>query len=73
MSQLFKTNKARHSQRRPLNLFVPRLEQTALGLKSVTYEDLCNFVQQSTIKRLIKTWERPTCNCNFCKYVKEET
>ena len=82
-SQLFKTNKLRHSQRRPLNLFVPRVNQTTFGLKSVRYEGiiLWNSLPEhiktaenlEIFKCLIKTWEGPTCNCNFCKHVKDDT
>ena len=38
MSRLFKSNKLRHSQRRLLNLFVPRVKHTTFGLKSSRYE-----------------------------------
>ena len=83
MNQLFKTNKLRHSQRRPLNLFVPSVNQTTFGLKSVRYEGiiLWNSLPEhiktaenlEIFKQLIKTWEGPTCNCNFCKHVKDDT
>ena len=48
MSQLFRTNKLRHLQKRPLNLFVPRVNQTTFGLKSVRYEGiiLCNSLPE---------------------------
>ena len=87
MSQLFKTNRLKHSQRRqPLNIFVPRVNQTTFGLKSIRYEGviLWNSLPEhikraenlEIFKRLIKTWKgprkRPTCNCNLCKYVKED-
>ena len=80
-SHRFKTNKLRHSQRRPLNLFVPRVSQTTFGLKSIRYEGiiLCNSLPEhiktaknrEIFKRLIKTWKRPTRNRNFCKNVKD--
>ena len=55
MSQLFKTNKLRHSQRRPLNLFVPRVNQTTFGLKSVRYEGI--ILWNSLPEHIIKTAE----------------
>ena len=83
IGQLFKSNKLRHTQRRHLNLLVPRVNQTTFGLKSVRYEGiiLWNSLPEhiktaenlEVFKRLIKTWEGPTCNCNFCKHVKDDT
>ena len=83
MSQLFKTIKLRHSQRKPLNLSVLRVNRTTFGIKSVRYkgiilwsslpEHIKTAENLEIFKRLIKTWEGPTCNCNFCKYVKVDT
>ena len=48
MSQLFK-----HSQIRPLNLFVSRVNQTTFGLKSVRYEGI---ILWNSLPEHIKVW-----------------
>ena len=79
MKQLFQLNKSKYSSRRPLDLIVPRVNQTHYGLRSIRYEGakiwnhLPNSIKSAenldAFKRLIKTWEGPNCNCNFCKFV----
>ena len=79
MKQLFQLNESRYSSRRPLDLIVPRVNQTRYGLRSIRYEGariwnhLPNLIKSAenldVFKHLIKTWEGPSCNCNFCKFV----
>ena len=77
--KLFQLNESRYSSRRPLDLIVQRVNQTRYGLRSIQYEGakiwnhLPNSIKSAEnlddFKRLIKTWEGPSCNCNFCKFV----
>ena len=61
VSQLFKTNKLRHSQWRLLNLFMSRVSQTTFGLKSVRCEGVTlwtvcrNISRQPTIVKSSNT------------------
>ena len=54
MSKLFNTRNLRHSQKRPLTLFVSRVNQTAFGLKSARYE---GGILWSSLPEHIKTAE----------------
>ena len=79
MKQLSQLNESRYSSRRPLDLIVPRVNKTRYGLRSIRYEGakiwnhLPNSIKSAenldAFKRLIKTWEGPSCNCNFWKFV----
>ena len=78
MQNLSVMNQSRYSSRRPLNLHLPRVNQTAHGLNSLRYaraklwnslpEDIKSSENLTTFKRLIKTWNGTTCRCNFCKW-----
>ena len=71
-----------YSTRRPLNLFVPRVNQTTYGLHSFRYqgtllwnslpEEIKTAANLNTFKKLIKNWSGPACKCNFCTYHREE-
>ena len=79
MKKLSQLNESRYSSRRPLDLIVPRVNQTRYGLRSIRYEGakiwnhLPNSIKSTedldAFKRLVKTWAGPSCNCNFCKFV----
>ena len=79
MKKLFQLNESRYSFRRPLALIVPKVNQTCYGLRNIRYEGakiwnhLPNSIKSTenldAFKRLIKTSEGPSCNCNFCKFV----
>ena len=79
MSDIFKSNNSSYSSRRPYDLKIPRVNQTAFGPKSIKYEGarlwnhLPNTIKSAenliTFKRLIKAWQGPNCKCSFCKHV----
>ena len=76
VKNLFSQRQSAYSASRPMDLCVPRVNQTIFGPKSFSYEavkqwnSLPENVKRSTdlqtFKRLIKTWDRPACHCNFC-------
>ena len=82
MENIVIRNQAHYSSRRPLNLFVPRVNQTTFGLKSFRYQatllwnslpvEIKSADNLNTFKRLIKTWNGPSCRCNFCSFNREE-
>ena len=69
-------NLSHYSSRGPLNLFVPRINETTYGLRSFRYQGtvLWNSLPEgiktasnlNSFKKLIKFWEGPHCRCNFC-------
>ena len=77
MNEIFVKSSFRYSSRRPHDLIVPRVNQTKFGLKSIQYEGakLWNHIPNSIksaenleiFKKLIKSWQGPTCKCNYCK------
>ena len=82
MNSLITPNQSYHSTRRPLNLFIPQVNQTTFGLRSFRYQGtlLWNSLPEetktapnlNTFKKLIKNWSGPACKCNFCSYYQEE-
>ena len=78
IQSLFVMNQPRYSSRRPLNLHLPRVNQTKYGLNSFRYEvaklwnslpeDIKSSENLITFKRLIKTWNGTTCRCSFCNW-----
>ena len=82
MNNLIIPNQSNYSTRRPLNLFVPRVNQTTYGLDSFRYkgtllrnslpEEIKTAANLNTFKKLIKNWSSPACKCNFCSYHHEE-
>ena len=81
MVSLISHNQQQYSCRRTLNLFVPRVNQSTFGLKSFYYlgtllwnslpENIKSATDLNTFKRLIKSWYRPTCRCNFCNFAND--
>ena len=77
MNQIFVKSSSRYSSRRPQDLMAPRVNQTKFGLKSIQYEGakLWNHLPNSIksaenleiFKKLIKSWQGPTCKCNYFK------
>ena len=69
--QYSRPNQSHYSSRRPLNLFVPRINQTTYGLRSFRYqgtvlwnslpEEIKTASNLSSFKKLIKSWEGPHC------------
>ena len=82
MNNLIILNQSNYSTRRPLNLFVPRVNQTTYGLRSFRYqgnslwsslpEEIKTAANLNTFKNLIKNSSGPACKCNFCSYHHEE-
>ena len=78
MQSLFVMNQPRYSSWRPLNLHLPRVNQTKYGLNSFRYEgaklwnslpeDIKSSENLITFKRLIKAWNGTTCRCSFCNW-----
>ena len=83
MVSLISHNQQQHSSRQPLNLFVPRVNQSTFGLKSFYYlglgtllwnsppENIKSTTDFNTFKRLIKSWYGPTFRCNFCNFAND--
>ena len=71
-------NQSDYSSRRPLNLFVPIINQTTYGLRSFRYqgtilwnslpEEIKTTSNLNCFKKLLKSWKGPQCRCNFCSY-----
>ena len=82
MKDIFQVQQSAYSTRRPYNIKVPRVNQTAFGTRSIRYEGakIWNHLPNSLksaetleiFKSLIKTWEGPNCKCNFCKHLVSE-
>ena len=82
MNNLIITNQSNYSTRRPLNLFMPRVNQTTYGPHSCRYqgtllwnsmpEEIKTAANLNTFKKLIKNWSGPACKCNFCVYHHDE-
>ena len=78
MKKLFIPRNSTYELRESHNLSVSRVNQTTYGLKSIRYQGpkICNslsadFHKASSLKEfenLMKTWNGPTFNSNFCKY-----
>ena len=82
MKGIFQVQQSTYSTRRPYNIKVPRVNQTTFGTRSIPYKGakIWNHLPNSLksaetleiFKSLIKTWEGPTCKCNFCKHLVSE-
>ena len=65
-----------YSLRDPHKLKQPKVNTTTFGLKSLRYSgsalwnklpvDMKDAIDIHVFKRLIKTWEGPSCSCGFC-------
>ena len=76
--ELIEDRPSKYPTRRPLNIYVPRVNQVKFGYRSFKYEaptvwnSLPNEIRTSQnfpiFKKLIKLWNGPMCRCNFCKY-----
>ena len=81
IKELLKSRHANHPLRgdeRPMQLYVPRVNQITFGQRSYTYEapTLWNSLpieyrqaeNYILFRNLIKRWDGPLCRCNICKY-----
>ena len=67
---------SRYSNRRPLDLYVPKVNQTKFGYKSYSFEaptiwnslptEIRRVENLELFKTLIKKWKGPSCRCNYC-------
>ena len=64
--------------RRPLDLYVPKVNQITFGYRSYTYEaptlwnslplDIRKSENFYTFKKLLGSWNGPSCRCNYCNF-----
>ena len=64
--------------RRPLDLYVPRVNQETFGYRSYTFEapsiwnslplNIRKVAHYPLFKKLLKMWTGPSCRCIHCKY-----
>ena len=76
MKELLTERNSRYSSRRPLDLYVPRVNQDKFGYKSYTFEapsvwisldvEIRQVENFNHFKKLINLWTGPSCRCNFC-------
>jgi hypothetical protein len=74
--ELLKERNTRYSDRRPLDLYVPRVNQQKFGYRSYAFEapsvwnslplDIRKAENFGQFKKLINSWTGPSCRCNFC-------
>ena len=79
MKDVFQVQQSAYSTRRHYNMKVPRVNQTTFSTRSILYEGakIWNHLPNSRksaetleiFTNLMKTWEGPNCNCNFCKHL----
>ena len=79
MKDIFQVQQSAYSSRRPHNILVPRVNQTKFGTRSIRcagariWNHLPDSIQSAEnlrmFKTLIKTWQGPSCNCNYCQYL----
>ena len=76
--ELITDRPSRYPTRRPLDIYVPNVNQVKFGYRSFRFEAptvwnrLPNEIRTAEhfpeFKKLIKLWSGPICRCNFCKY-----
>ena len=76
--ELITDRPSRYPTRRPLDIYVPNVNQVKFGYRSFKFEaptvwnSLPNEIRTAEhfpeFKKLIKLWSGPICRCNFCKY-----
>ena len=74
--ELLRERNSRYSNRRPLDLYIPRVKQQKFGYKTYTFEapsvwnslplDIRKAENFHQFKQLINAWTGPSCRCNFC-------
>ena len=67
---------SKYPTRRPLDLYVPKVNQVKFGYRSYTFEapsvwntlplEIRKADNYKLFKKLISSWTGPTCRCNFC-------
>jgi len=82
VKELLSERNSRYSNRRPLDLYVPRVNQEKFGYKSYTFEapsvwnsldlEIRKAENYNDFKKLINSWTGPSCRCNFCNDSEDE-
>ena len=82
VKELLSERNLRYSNRRPLDLYVPRVYQEKFGYKSYTFEapsvwnsldlEIRKAENYDVFKKLINSWTGPSCRCNFCNNSADE-
>ena len=80
--ELLRSRNTRYSDRRPLDLYIPKVNQQKFGYKSYNFEapSLWNSLPVEIrkaenfhqFKMLINSWTGPSCRCNFCDAPNDE-
>ena len=76
IKELLSERNSRYSNRRPLDLYIPRVNQQKFGYRSYTFEapsvwnslplEIRKAENFHHFKKLINSWSGPSCRCNFC-------
>ena len=76
--EILRDRPSRYPSRKPLDLYIPKVNQISFGYRSYTYEapfiwnslplDIRRADNCHIFKKLVGTWNGPSCRCNFCKY-----
>ena len=77
--ELIQFRQTRYPTRNPnLDVYIPKVNQVKFGYRSYTYEastlwnslpgDIRTAENFPTFKKLMQTWNGPSCRCNVCKY-----
>ena len=78
IKELLQNRRSNYPTRTPLNLYIPKVNQIKFGYRSYTFEapsiwnslplEIRKASNFPMFKKLIKTWEGPSCRCNLCAY-----
>ena len=81
VQELLVARNSEYSNRRPLDLYVPRVKQITYGYKSYFYEapsiwnslplEIRRAENYNTFKKLVKAWSGLSCRCNYCNTAQE--
>jgi len=82
VKELLSERNSRYSNRRPLDLYIPRVNQEKFGYKSYTFEapsvwnsldiEIRKAENFNDFKKLINSWTGASCRCNFCNDSEDE-
>ena len=82
MKELLSERNSRYSNRRPLDLYIPGVNQKTFGYKSYRFEapsvwnsldlEIRKAENFNDFKKLINSWTGPSCRCNFCNDSEDE-
>ena len=78
VSEILRDRPSRYPSRKPLDLYIPKVNQITYGYCSYTYEaptiwnSLPLKIWESNsifiLKKMLKSWKGPSCRCNCCRY-----